>query len=235
MRLLRSLLIVLLLAVLPAHGDILKIPVAEEIEMGREASTQFEASHRLTGGPALGRIEAVGARLAEKVGRTDMPFSFHLVDEDSINAITFPGGYIYVYRGLMDADPDDDELAGVLGHEMAHAVKSHAFKRLLPAYLFRKLQGKLTGSEHDTAVTKLVEALSMTGVGRQLEFEADRLGVGYASAAGFDPEGLVRVLQFFEKMERGHSGQLERLLSTHPRATERIKKVRPVVARLKRR
>jgi predicted Zn-dependent protease len=222
------------LAAPPSPAGILKIPVDEEISVGREAAQKFERGQRMMDGPMLDRIQSIGERVARVSGRDDLPFTFNLVDSDSINAITFPGGFIYVFRGLMDLEPDDDELAGILGHEIAHSTKSHAFKRLLPVYLLRRAQVRLTGHERQNAVAAVAEMLTTRGLGRQFEYESDKIGVTYAHRAGFDPDGLLRVLEAFRQMEGRPGSRVQRLLETHPPAADRLKKLRPVVAGLKR-
>lgn len=219
--------------VVPAQADLTdRIPVSEDISLGREASSKFERSVRLLGGPMLDRIQRIGARVATACGRTDMPFSFKLVDDPHINAITFPGGFIYVFRGLMDHQPDDQELAGVLGHEITHATKRHAIKKILPGAILMSRAGRLP-SDVRQKILALYQVGAGLPLGRRFELEADHIGVQVANRAGYDPEGLIRVLEFFEKMEKSHPGLMERLLATHPPATERLRKLRPEVARLK--
>ncbi|MBM3462582.1 MAG: hypothetical protein FJX76_10825 [Armatimonadetes bacterium] len=229
-----AVLLLLIALVMPVDAGLLNFPVQEEINVGRKAAERFESSQHMMGGPQLARIQRIGRKVAGATGRTDLPFTFKLVDNDAINAITFPGGYVYVFRGLMECEPDDDELAGVLGHELVHATQSHAFKRLFMLRMLRRAQVKLTGQEQDNAATQVLEVLSGSGLGRQLEYEADRIGVGFSNRAGYDPKGLLRVLEFFDKMEHSKPQLLERLVASHPPARARIQKLQPVVERLER-
>jgi predicted Zn-dependent protease len=231
-RRLSVLLVMMLLVVRPCAADLLHIPADQEISLGREAAARFEQGVRLLGGPQAERVRRIGLRVAAVTGRPELPFTFKIVDRDAINAVTFPGGFVYVYRGLLEQHLDDDELAGVLGHEIAHAVKSHAVKEMYPMLLVKKWQARVPGAERARAVTNLLETLTQRGLGRHLELEADSLGTQYAYAAGYRADGLMRVLQGFAQMEVHNPNAISALAATHPPATLRLKKLRPVVAGL---
>jgi beta-barrel assembly-enhancing protease len=223
-----------LLAGVPAQAGLLKIPVAEEIKYGKQAAAQFEATKHLLDGAVLERIQAIGDKVARQTQRPDLPYTFHLVDDPAINAITFPGGQIYVYRGLMDASPTDDELAAVLAHECAHAAKSHTYKTLWPSSVLGRLHRRLAGGSDAGPAAAIVQALTQRGLSRQLEYEADRLGMRYAAAAGFDPKGMIGVLEFLQQTEKASPNLVEGLLRTHPKVAQRLRLARLELARLQR-
>lgn len=217
-------------ASMSARADLLHIDRQEEIAYGRAACARLESQVRvITSGPQYARVVRIGRRVSAATG-VNLPFTFKIIDSPVINAITLPGGFVYVCRGLLDQGIDDDGLAGVLGHECAHAVKSHGFKLLIPIITVSR---HLPASARDNVVSKLIAIITVDGVGRHFELEADRLGVGYAAAAGYDPAGLIRVLQLFERLSKTNPSLMQKLLSTHPPNEERIRKLQPVVADLK--
>ncbi|MBM3462668.1 MAG: hypothetical protein FJX76_11255 [Armatimonadetes bacterium] len=138
----KRLLAFLVALLLTAPAGAAQVTVAQEIEVGRAGAAQFEKGVRLLGGEPLARIQRIGQRVAAATGRTDLPFTFKLVDAPEVNAISFPGGFIYVYRGFMDANPSDDELAGTLGHEVAHVVQRHVLRSQLMLNMQRRAFGR---------------------------------------------------------------------------------------------
>lgn len=97
----------------------------QEIEMGHETAMALEAKYGLSQNPYLQeRVDRIGQRLAAVSGRNDIKYSFKVLNCNEVNALACPGGFIYVYKGLLDYMPTDTELAGVLGHEVGHVAKS---------------------------------------------------------------------------------------------------------------
>ncbi|MHB2017741.1 MAG: M48 family metalloprotease [Candidatus Xenobia bacterium] len=197
----------------------------DEIALGRQLSQQFERKHHLISGDSahLNRLEQ---RLVPVTGRPDLVYRVSEVDTPDINAITFPGGFIYVFRGLMEQHFDDDELAGVLGHETAHAVRSHGYKKLLGISVLDRIDRRFLHHGIDQgSLSRMIDILLVTGVGRRMEYEADYYGVQYAASAGFEPHGLLRVLKLFAHLETSHPSQMSKLLATHPPAADRVVRV----------
>ncbi len=217
----------------PASAGILHINRQDEIAVGRQASAQFEQKYPIiTSGPQYDRVQRIARRIVAATGCTDLPFTFKIANTPAINAVTFPGGFIYVFRGLLDTGIDDDGLACVLGHECTHAVKSHAFKILLPMLTLQRDLRFLPQRLKNNMASRVMTILMVRGVGRRFELEADRIGVGYAYHAGFDPRAMIRVLQMFERMDRTNPSLMQELLATHPPPAVRIRALEPVIARL---
>ena len=102
------------------------ISLEQEIEMGRETAKSLEAKYGLYQDDAMQeRVNRIGQRLAAVSGRTDIEYSFKVLNHNEVNALACPGGFIYVFKGLIDFMPSDTELAGVLGHEVGHVAKKH--------------------------------------------------------------------------------------------------------------
>ena len=167
-------------------------------------------------------------------------WEFNLVKDDQVNAFCMPGGKIVVYEGLMKIISSDDELAVVLGHEVAHAVAKHSNERMsqqmLTQYGAQILNHSL--SEKNIAVQKL--AGIVYGVGTQVgvmlpfsrkhESEADYMGLILMKMAGYNPDVAVA---FWQKMASGSTGAAPALLSTHPSDAQRIRDIRKALPEIK--
>ncbi len=168
--------------------------------------------------------------------RDDLEYTITLLDSDTPNAFALPGGSTFITRGLVELLDDDDEIAGVLGHELVHTVKSHgssSFGRdlgLLLAYDF--VLGQVDPEERARAaeIAQLSHALISTGYSRSAESEADKFGLHYAIRAGYHPLGLVRALQKIEAHQREEqpagSGDVPVYFRTHPLTEERVRALR---------
>lgn len=158
---------------------------------------------------------------------------FVIDDAKTVNAFATPGGRVYVYTGLLKAAGSEAEVIGVLGHEMAHVVARHSARQLIGQYGLQTVTNMALGKDAGE-LSKVAAALGgqvgMLAYGRSMELEADELGVRYANAAGYDPNGLV---QFFDKLKALSGSTPEALvwLSTHPSNDERIQKLTEQIAR----
>lgn len=146
-----------------------------------------------------------------------------IIDNDSIlNAFCTPGGYIYVYTGLIKFLDTEDELAGVLGHEIAHADLRHATDQMTKSYGLRLIVGLLTGGQGDFFASLGMGLLNLS-FSRGDEREADAYSVIYLNDTDYDPRGFA---SFFEKLsEKGESMGALQFLSTHPNPENRVKEI----------
>jgi len=182
---------------------------ADDARVGRDVAKQAAAEYGLVEDRELNEyIEAIGRRLARHAPGYGFDYRFAIVDDATPNAFALPGGYIFVSRGLLALSNSEYELAGVLGHEIAHVALRHsAAKQELgpPSFLIP---------------TKALKVLSFS---RDLERSADRVGQGLAGVAGYDPSGITDFLQGLDSLERlqlGHS-RLPSFLDTHPGTSNR--------------
>jgi beta-barrel assembly-enhancing protease len=202
---------------------------SEEVKMGQDAARQFESQNRTYRDR---RVEAIGNRIARVSDRRDIEYSFKVVDRDEVNAVSLPGGYVYVYRGLLrTVGDDDDALAGVIAHEVGHVTERHSAKQVEKAMGANLLLELLTKGKSRTAGAIVASLLSLK-FSRSDEYEADEVGVQYMSRAGYDPRGLSRFFRQLEASE-GRGGNSVSWLRTHPNSGERARRVDDMAANLR--
>lgn len=212
------------------------------------AQTLGEAKKKntLNADPAmLARVRTISNRLIAQVGvfrpdATKWAWEVNVEKNDELNAYCMPGGKIMVLSGLVEKiNATDDELAAVIGHEIAHALREHGRERMSQAYVqqfgLQALASFVTGAAGSAAVqaagtgSQLFFALPN---GREQEREADKMGLELAARAGYNPDAAVTLWQ---KMSAGNKGAPPEFFSTHPASANRIKdlqaltpKVRPL-------
>jgi len=189
------------------------------------------------------RIGAIFERLVPqaKAERDDLEYQITLLNSDVPNAFALPGGHTYITRGLIELLDSDDEVAGVLGHELVHTVKSHgsiAFGRdlgLLLAYDIVLDHVEEAERRRAAELARLGHALISTGYSRSAETEADTVGLHYAVAADFDPVGLIRALEKIERYTRERAPSAQEVpvyFRTHPLTEERVRHLSEEARRL---
>src|SRR6267142_2450473 len=167
----------------------------QEIAIGREQDVEVRREMGVYKDPQLQQyVSDIGLKLAQKSERPNLPWHFAVVDVPAINAFALPGGYVYITRGILPFLDDEAQLGCVLGHEIGHVTARHAaqqYSKSTGAEL-----GVLLGSIFVPEVRPFGQ-LAETGLGvlmlkygRDAELEADRLGVRYASRAGWDPDAM---------------------------------------------
>lgn len=210
----------------PAHAGLNLISESQEKQIGAQAAQQMEAQYGVSSNRSMNNlVQQMGMAMARRSSRPNLPWSFKVLRQQSLNAVSLPGGYIYVHEGLIDALAGDrDMLAGVIGHEVAHVAKKHHVKmmekqtagNLLTSLLFK---GK---TRNYVSLFANVYALKWS---RSDEYESDREGVKYAAMAGYDPAGLPRFLQVLEsKYGGGSKSGPASWMASHPATSERIKR-----------
>ena len=149
------------------------ISKSQEISMGKDVAAQLEAKYGVVQDDDLqARVNNIGQRIVAVSGRQDLEYSFKVLNSDEVNAMAVPGGFIYVFKGLLDFMPSDDELAGVLGHEVGHIVKRHSVKQVEKQLAFTLLTLILTKGQGFILADATMQAL-MAGYSRSDEREAD--------------------------------------------------------------
>jgi len=212
---------------------------AEEIEIGDGVAETLLGARPLLDDPELQRyVNAVGMWVAQQSQRPDLPWHFGVNDSDHINAFAAPGGYIIVTKGMMKQLRNEAELAGVLGHEVAHVTQKHHLKALRKAALINLLSASAAAATAESRHAELVQKLSgptkelyARGLDKADEFEADRMGVVLSARAGYDPYGLPAVLTTLASADP-KDNFLTLLTKTHPLPQVRLGTLAPGLATL---
>ena len=178
-------------------------------------------------------LNAIFERVAAQSSRTGaIEYSLTVLNTDLVNAFALPGGFVFLTRGLLDLTGwDPDQLANVLGHEVAHIDRYHYRNRIVRQLGIAVFIGVFFREATETQVVQqlvnLAADLIDKGWSRDDEYEADRVGQEFAAQAGFDPEGLPRFLERLLEEERRHQGpQVAEVLRTHPLTERRIEVTR---------
>ncbi len=204
--------------------------VEEEIALGRNITGSLLGAAPLVKDDALQQyVNKVGRWVASQSERADLPWKFGVIESADINAFAAPGGYVLITKGLYQKLTNESQLAGVLGHEIAHVVKKHQLKVLQKQQLLNAGSGWLKekfakGNKlADKAIGSGAE-ISARSLDKDAEFEADRMGMVLASRAGYDVYGLAEVLQAISQTNKADSS-VALLFKTHPAPDERLAKL----------
>lgn len=206
----------------------------EEIAIGRDAAATLLGASKPIDDPAVqDYVNKVGLWIALQSDRPDLPWHFAVVDSDDIDAFAAPGGFVFVTRGLLLHLHSEAELAGVLGHEISHVVLKHHLNALQKAARMdlasQAAQAGMASKGYDSdldqqlmdKVSNATRNLYSKGLDKDDELAADRMGVVLAARAGYDPYGLMAVLQTLEAVDP-HSSKMQLLMATHPAPADRI-------------
>ncbi|HAH20611.1 MAG: hypothetical protein A2Y00_02095 [Omnitrophica WOR_2 bacterium GWF2_43_52] len=215
--------------------------VNKEIKIGKSVAMQIERTYKVSENSYLqARVKAIGEKIVGVCDRKELVYYFNVLEardekdrkdiDEEVNAMALPGGYIYCFKGLFNvANPTDDELACVLAHEVGHIVAKHSLKKLQGsmAYMVMRIlsmqvpNAPEVGYGLDAAFYEL-----MMGYSREDELLADRLGVRYAKAAGYDPQGMITFLEKLQAINRKKPLRPFSYGKTHPYAPDRIRVVK---------
>ena len=200
-----------------------------EHKVGRDLAKEIRKQLELDNEQKTAQIlNEIGPHLAECVANRLRSFCFEIVKSNEPNAFALPGGFIFVTRSLVElCDWEWDELAFILGHEMAHVILGHAIRRIISNSAINvashavPMQGQLSGWLRKVGIQFLESAYS-----QELESQADRLGVRLVDAAGYNPYASIKLLQRLAKLNLTESQfDLGGYFSSHPAFEERINNI----------
>jgi len=216
----------------------------DEVALGNALTASFLGASPLHPDAGLQRyVNRVGKWVALHSERADLPWTFSVIDTETINAFAMPGGSIIVSSGLLKRLNNEAELAGVLAHEIAHVVRKHQLTAIQSNMKadFWKSVGTSVAADHvrigggavgstvgniakpyilDAAGNVIKDGFFLRPLDRGLETDADQLAVVLATRAGYDPYGLAGALQMLAQYKGG--GDAASLFSTHPSPTDRL-------------
>ena len=186
-----------------------QISTTDEHDMGNQYAQQIDTQAKfVTDGAYLRHVQSLAQPIfAQAVkDRPGESFRIRVIDSPELNAFSIPGGYIYLYRGIVDKFADDDDaLACIIAHESAHVVRKHVVKSISDAQgkgMLLDLATILTRSGAVQQIGGTLFQMDQLHYSRGAEYEADRWGEKFAYNAGFDPSGMVRTMILFEKLDK---------------------------------
>ena len=223
--------------------QILLLSPQDEIRLGLQAFDQVRDELDLVEeGPEKEQVERIGKRIVDVAsdrlsdrGFDSLEWEFHVVEDEQINAFVLPAGKVVFYTGLLDLAESDDEVAAVMGHEVAHVIGRHAGERLSQNILITTgLVAAQVALDTDTPSGRNTMAALGLGavVGVQLPFsrhheaEADEIGLYLMAEAGYDPRAAVT---FWQRMEDKGGTRPPAILSTHPGPDQRIQRLNAIM------
>lgn len=215
--------------------------MSEEKELGRKLLQAIREHMQLVeDGEVLTYVQSVGNRIVKQMGTTQYEYRFFVVNEPVPNAFAIPGGYVFIYRGLVEILDNEGELASILSHELAHVRAHHIERRmkegriLTIASLAGLLAGILLGGK--TGATPALAMGSAAGAqsaalkySREFEAEADQIGLRQLCEAGYDPKDMASAMHRLEQFRFLTNSRIPTYLSTHPALGERVQYLNELV------
>lgn len=226
----------------PITGEVQRIQWTpeEEIALGLQSAPQMAQQY---GGlhpdqRAQAHVDEVGKRLVTNTiaSRSPYPWDFHLLADDRVvNAFALPGGQCFITAALYSKLKNEDQLAGVMGHEVGHVIHRHGAERMASSGFIQGLiQSVMIGSGGSTSVAQvanMVGQMKILQYGRDQELESDDFGVRIMLEAGYDPEQLIGVMDILEESSGG--SQIPEFQSTHPSPENRRQKIKDAIEKYK--
>jgi predicted Zn-dependent protease len=226
------------------------LSLIDEYKIGLMIVRQLREAGQVVEDPEINEyLQSLGMRLASQAHEGAHRFTFFAVRDAGINAFALPGGFIGVNAGLVTETKSEAELAGVLAHEIAHVTQRHIARSLqnagranlasMAAILAAVLIGATTGMPSDAVLGTVsaaqgLAAQSQINFTRAHESEADRVGIGILSSAGFDPVAMPEFFGTMQQRSGGAGRNIPELLRTHPVTSQRIAETRDRASRLER-
>lgn len=221
--------------------------VDQEIAIGLQSAPSMANQH---GGlhpdqRAQNQVKQIGQRLVDNTVAKISPYKydFHLLrDQRTVNAFALPGGQIFITAALYNRLESEDQLAGILGHEIGHVIARHSAERMAEQQLMEGLTGAAVmatydpynpASQRSAEVARYIGNLVSMKFGRDQELESDDLGVRLMMEAGYDPQALIGVMKILKEASGGGQRKPE-FASTHPDPENRIEKIQDAIEKYRR-
>jgi len=219
------------------RSQVIMFSPAQELQMGYQAAQQILKTEKISNDRRINAlVQRVGKKIASVANQPGYKWQFFVIEKDVLNAFVLPGGKVFVYTGLFKAVQNEDQLAVVMGHEVAHAIARHGAERMSMTQLGR--MGKeiasqtLGGGQYSQIINQAYGVGETYGMilpfSRKFEYESDEIGLYLMTKAGYNPNEAVR---FWDNMRRlkQNSKTPPEFLSTHPADINRINKIKSLI------
>ena len=249
MKLLRNMFLILLILIIIAgcthktpytnRSQMIFMSPKDELALGEKSYQEALSDAKvITETKDANRVKTIGSKIAKVANRSDFNWEFNLVQNDALNAFCLPGGKVVVYTGILKVARNDDQLATVISHEIAHALARHGAERMSSSMVQQGVQAlgnvvlAVGAPEYQNIFNQTYGIGTQVGVmlpyGRMQESEADEIGIYLMNKAGYN---VHESLKFWENMSDGKK-ETSDFLSTHPSSTTRIKDLEKVIAKV---
>ncbi len=217
-------------APITGRNQLIVLPKSQDAQMGLEAYQQILSESEISKDPALNRrVQEVGRRIAAASPHPEWDWQFTVIENDEPNAFALPGGKVGVNTGLFQVAKNDDQLAAVMGHEVAHAIARHGAERMSQQVLMQAGLAGLGIATDQTTAGLAAQAATLVitlPYSRTQEAEADHIGLIYMAEAGYDPRQAIELWQNFESFGGNRPPEF---LSTHPAPGSRIQNLQSLL------
>ncbi|MDD2790317.1 MAG: M48 family metallopeptidase [Sulfurimonas sp.] len=222
------------------RSQVLLMSPSEENALGEKGYEEFLSKAKIsTDKTQSARVKKIGEKIALAADRKDFKWEFNLVDDKQVNAFCMPGGKVVVYTGILSMAHNDDQLATVMSHEIAHALARHGAERMSHQQISSGVQtlGNIlvgaTAPEYSSAFNTAYGYGTQLGVmlpySRSHEYEADEIGVHLMKKAGYN---INEAVAFWKNMKAAKGAAQPEFLSTHPNDDNRIERISQIVKEL---
>lgn len=212
------------------RSQLIVLPESQDSQMGLDAYQQILAESEVSTDQALNRrVQEVGRRIAAASPHPEWDWQFTLIENDEPNAFALPGGKVGVNTGLFQVAKNDDQLAAVMAHEVAHAIARHGAERMSQQVLMQAGLAGLglgVGAGYAQLAAQAATLVVILPYSRTQEAEADHIGMIYMAEAGYDPREAIALWQNFESFGGARPPEF---LSTHPAPGSRIENLRALL------
>jgi predicted Zn-dependent protease len=228
----------------PVTGEKQRVSLSAEQEIALGLQAAPEMAQQFGGVDRMNEplVEQVGQKIVAASDAKGSPyvehFDFHaLTDSQTVNAFALPGGQIFITKALLSRMTTEGQLAGVLGHEIAHVILRHSAERIAKQQLTEGLTGAAVLATYDpsnpdsrnsAAVAQVIGGLINMKYGREDELESDKYGVKFMAQAGYDPRSMIDVMKILAEAGGGGGGGSE-FFQTHPNPENRIAKIEAAI------
>src|SRR5215468_3947524 len=199
----------------------------KEVALGQQLASQVDQQGKFIDDPVITEyVNRVGQNLVLH-SDAKVPFTIKVIDSDEVNAFALPGGFFYVNKGLLLAADNEAELAGVMAHEIAHVAARHAVENQTKATLleYAALGTSIFLGGIPGMIYQNTAGIGLLGIfmkfSRSAEEEADKLGVQYMYAAGYDPGAMATMFEKLEAKNKKKPGLISRAFASHPAPPDR--------------